>query len=265
MTEERWTVTGPQTLELDAVTALAVYCIDGRVDVVAHDEPVTRVEIHAVDGRPLEVRLTSGGRLTVGHETLMGWKPFADSFRTYTGRARADVHVAVPRGVPVTLGTVKGESLLAGAQARAAAHTVSGSVMVTDVAGPLEVNTVSGEVTVSDHRGDVEVTTVSGEVTVTGWVGAVETNTVSGRVTLDLYDQPRAVRSNAVSGSLLVRVPDAAAVDASLTGINGRLVVDGVQARGFGTKSLRPDGVAATRLEANAVTGDVTVIARGRR
>lgn len=265
MTEERWTVTGPQTFDLDAVTSLAVYCIDGRIDVVAHDEPVTRIEVHTVDGRALEVRLTDGGRLTVGHETLMGWKPFADSFRDYTGRARADVHVAVPRGVPVTLGMVKGEALLAGARAKAKAHTVSGSVVVTDVAGPLEVNSVSGEVTVSDHRGDVEVSTVSGEVTVTGWVGDVEVNTVSGKVTLDLYDQPRVVRSNAVSGSLLVRVPDAGTVDARLTGINGRLEVGGVQARGFGTKSLRPQGVAATRLEANAVTADVTVIAREAR
>ena len=265
MTEERWTVTGPQTLELDDVASLAVYCVDGRVDVVAHDEPVTRVEIHAVDGRALEVRLGDDGHLVVGHETLVDWKRFADSFRSYTGRARADVHIAVPRAVPITLGMVKGDAFLAGARARASAHTVSGAVMVTDVTGPLDVNSVSGEVTVSGHHGDVGINTVSGGVTVTGWVDDVDTNTVSGAVTLDLYDQPRLVRSNAVSGSLLVRLPDASAVDARLTGLGGRLVVGGVEARGFGTKVLRPDGAAATRLEATALTADVTVIAREPR
>src|SRR5689334_5759786 len=76
MAAERWTVTGPQTIELDGVTALSVRIIDGRVDVVAHDEPTTRVEVHAVDGRPIEVRLEEGGRLVVGHETLTGWKAF---------------------------------------------------------------------------------------------------------------------------------------------------------------------------------------------
>jgi hypothetical protein len=260
MAAERWTVTGPQTIELDGVTALSARIIDGRVDVVAHDEPTTRVEVHAVDGRPLEVRLEEDGRLVVGHETLTGWKAFFENFSDFTGRARVDLHVAVPRGVPVKLGTVRGDALLAGTHAEAQASTVSGSVLVTDSEGSLDVNTVSGEVTVRDHRGEVRTNGVSGEVTVTGWASSVDTTTVSGDVTLDLYDQPRFVRCNSVSGSLVVRVPDPSTVGARLSGVGGRLVVGGLEAKGFGTKVLRSTAATATTLEANVVTGDVTVI-----
>ncbi|WP_165350354.1 DUF4097 domain-containing protein [Xylanimonas protaetiae] len=259
MTEERWTVTGPQTIELDAVTSLSVRCVDGRVDVVAHDEPVTRVEVHVVDGRPLEVRLGDDGRLVVGHETLSGWKAFFENFSDFSGRARADLHIAVPRSVPVSLGLVRGESLLAGTRAASRVHTVSATALVTDVEGQLDVNTVSGEITVSDLRGDVRANTVSADLTVTGRVPSVDIGTVSGTVTLDLHEQPRWVRCNAVSGSFVVRLPDAAAVRARLTGVGGRLVLDGVEASGFGTKTLGATSPATT-LEANVVTGDVTII-----
>ncbi|WP_425956377.1 DUF4097 family beta strand repeat-containing protein [Xylanimonas sp. McL0601] len=262
MAAERWTVTGPQTIELDGVTALAVHIVDGRADVVAHDEPVTRVEVHAVDGRAVEVRLDDDGRLVVGHETLSGWKAFFENFRDFTGRARADVYVAVPRDVPIKVGTVRGETLLAGTRGTGQASTVSGSVLVTDAEGSLDVTTVSGEVTVRDHRGDVGTNSVSGGVTVTGWVPAVDTNTVSGSVTLDLYDQPRQVRCSSVSGAVLVRLPDVSVVDARLSGVSGRLVVGGIEANGFGSKVLRPARPAATILTANAVSGDVTVIGR---
>ncbi|QAY63301.1 hypothetical protein ET495_08630 [Xylanimonas allomyrinae] len=260
MATERWTVTGPQTIELDGVSALSVRCVDGRVDVVAHDEPVTRIEVHSVDGRPLEVSLDDDGRLVVGHETLSGWKAFFENFSDFTGRARADLQVAVPRGTPVSLGMVRGEALLAGTSAKARVHTVSGSALVTDVHGPLDVNTVSGEVTVRDLRGDIHANSVSADLTVTGVVPAVDISTVSGTVTLDLHEQPRTVRCNAVSGSFVIRVPDPGTVRAKLTGVGGRLVVGGVEASGFGTKTLGAAAPAATTLEANVVTGDVTVL-----
>ncbi|GAB2472592.1 DUF4097 family beta strand repeat-containing protein [Xylanimonas ulmi] len=260
MAAEHWTVTGPQTLELEGVTSLSVRCVDGRVDVVAHDEPVTRVEAHAVDGRALEVRLDDDGRLVVGHETLSGWKAFFENFADFTGRARADLQVAVPRAVPVSAGLVRGDVLVAGTRAATRVHTVTGSALAADVRGPLDVNTVSGEVTVRDLRGDVRANSVSGDLTVTGAVPSADISTVSGNVTLDLHEQPRWVRCNAVSGSFVVRVPDAEAVRARLTGVGGRLVVGGVEASGFGTKTLGPSGSVPTTLEANVVTGDVTVI-----
>ena len=53
MASESWVVAGPQIIEIEAITSLRVQLVGGRVDVVAHDGPGARIEVHAVDGRPL--------------------------------------------------------------------------------------------------------------------------------------------------------------------------------------------------------------------
>ena len=114
MSAESWVVTGPQIIEIEEVDALRVGLVRGRVDVVTRDEPGARIEVHAVDGRPLEVSL-SDGELRVGYTfTLGGWENFLDTFRNFRDRDTADVHIAVPRHVAVRLGTVSAEGLLAG-------------------------------------------------------------------------------------------------------------------------------------------------------
>ena len=51
MAEESWVVSGPQVIEVDEVRSLRVQLVGGRVDVVTHDEPGARIEVHDVDGR----------------------------------------------------------------------------------------------------------------------------------------------------------------------------------------------------------------------
>lgn len=261
MSSESWTVTGPQTIEVDGVTALAAHVVDGRLDVVAHDEPVTRVEVHSVDGRPVEVRF-DGGRLVVGHETgLSGWQAFLVQFRDFRGRARADIHVAVPRDVEVKLGTVRGEGLLAGTTAGAKVSTVSGSLLVSRTAGSLKISSVSGDVTVREHTGDLTSSTVSGDVTATGAVDEVVSSTVSGDVTIDLTAQPRTVRSSGISGNFLLRLPDAGVVDTSVSAVSGRVVVGGLEMNGRGERRVQPGRTGApTHLKASTVSGNVTVL-----
>ena len=261
MTTQRWTITQPQTIELDDVSELSARIVDGRLDVVAHDEPVTRIEVHSTDGRPVEVQVKDG-KLVVGHEALVGWKPFFEKFSDFTGMASADIYIAVPRAVPCRVGTIRGETMLAGTRGDMRAKTISGSILVTDTEGSLDVNTISGEVTAREHTGNVRINGVSGDVTITGNLTSVESNTVSGTVTLDLFSQPGRLGCNAVSGDLLVRLPDPACVEAKLTSMTGRLVVGGVEATGFGSKTLHPTAPAQTVVDANAVSGNVTVIGR---
>ncbi|MCL2594980.1 MAG: DUF4097 family beta strand repeat-containing protein [Promicromonosporaceae bacterium] len=262
MKTERWTITEPQTIELDDVTSLSAHIVDGRLDVVAHDEPNVRVEIHATNGRPVEVRLERGGKLTVGHETLSGWKSFVEKFGDFTGNARADIFIAAPRHLTAKVGSVRGETMLAGMIGDLRANSVSGPILVTETEGTLDVNTVSGEVTVREHRGNVDANTVSGDTTITGWVPNADVNSVSGAITFDLFDQPRRIKSNSVSGAVLMRLPDANVVEAKLDSLGGRLMVNGVEAGGFGTKLLRPVVPTVTTVKATAVSGDVTVIGR---
>ena len=114
MATESWVVAGPQIIEIEAITQLQVQLEADRVDVVAHDGPGARVEVHGVDGRPLEITL-SDGELRVGYQfTLGGWEGFLEKFRNFGGKDKADVHIAVPREVRARLGTVKADGLLAG-------------------------------------------------------------------------------------------------------------------------------------------------------
>jgi len=265
MSTDSWTVTGPQTIELDGVTTVDARVVDGRLDIVAHDEPVARVEVHSVEGRPIEVRL-EGGRLVIGHETgLSGWGSFMKRFVDFGGKARADIHVAVPAGTAVRLGTVRGEGLLAGTTAGASASTVSGSLLVSRTAGDLRLNTVSGEVTVRDHVGDITSNTVSADVVVSGSADSVVSSSVSGDVTFDLVNQPRSVRVNSVSGNVLLRVPDESAVEVSVQSVSGRVTMGGLQFTGGGGAKVTGGGDGSVRpgvmhLRVTGVSGDVTVI-----
>ena len=74
MEESSWTVTGPQTIDVDGVSALKVGIVRGRFDIVTHDEDVARIEVSDVHGDPLAVSVT-GGRLEVRHQLHgpQGW------------------------------------------------------------------------------------------------------------------------------------------------------------------------------------------------
>ena len=130
MASESWVVAGPQIIEIEAITSLRVQLAGGRVDVVAHDGPGARIEVHAVDGRPLEVSLSGDGELRVGYQfTLGGWDGFLEKFRNFSGKDRADVHLAVPREVHAKVGTVSADGLLAGIEQDASVSTVSGTLI----------------------------------------------------------------------------------------------------------------------------------------
>ncbi len=74
MDGDSWVVVGPQIIEVDDVRAVRVALVGGRADVVGRDEPGARIEVHRVDGRPLEVSLVDG-ELRVGYTyTLSGWE-----------------------------------------------------------------------------------------------------------------------------------------------------------------------------------------------
>ena len=263
MPTESWVVDGPRVIELEQVSAVRVGLVAGRVDVVAHDEPGVRLEVHAVDGRPLEVTL-SDGELRVGYAfTLGGWEGFLETVRNFRGRDRADVHIAVPRDVAVRLGTVSADGLLAGVQEDCAVSTVSGSVVVDGTRGRLSAHTVSGEIAVRDHRGDLRINSVSGEVAASGQLVVVQANTVSGALTLDTGAQASSFTVSSVSGDGTVRLPLEKGLRATAHTVSGRLVVDGQEYKGTspGQKSVDLSaGDGSCYLTANTVSGHVTVL-----
>lgn len=262
MEEESWVVTGPQVIEVDAVRSLRVQLVAGRVDVVTHDGAGARIEVHDVDGRPLEVSL-SDGELRVGYSfTLDGWEGFLEKFRNFRDRDRADVSIAVPRELPTKVGTVSAEGLLAGLHGPASVSTVSGSLVVDGTRGQLKANSVSGEVVVRDHGGDLSLNTVSGELAASGALTRVHATSVSGEVALDVTSGSSSIDATTVSGDVTVRLPQGEGVHVTAHAVSGRLVVDGEDHSGAmpGRRVDLRTGDARSRVSASTVSGHVTLL-----
>lgn len=266
MATESWVAAGPQVIEVEDVRALRVGLVGGRVDVVAHDDPEARgvrLEVHGVEGRPLEVTLRDG-ELRVGYSfTLGGWEGFVEKFRNFQDKDRADVHVAVPRDVLAKVGTVSGDGLVAGLRQDASVSTVSGSIVVDDVRGRLTTNSVSGEVVVRRHAGDLRFNTVSGELAASGDLTLVQGNSVSGAVSLDVGAGSSSLTVTTVSGDVTVRVPEGTGLRVRAQSVSGRLVVDEQEHKGSGPGTRIVDldaGEGGTFLSATTVTGHVTVL-----
>ncbi|MFI2753008.1 DUF4097 family beta strand repeat-containing protein [Cellulomonas sp. P22] len=266
MATESWVVTGPQIIEIEQLSRLRVQLVRGRVDVVAHDDPAergARIEVHSVDGRPLEIVL-AGGELRVGYSyTLDGWENFLDKFRNFRDKDTADVHVAVPRDVAVKLGTVSAEGLLAGLAEDAAVSTVSGSMVTDSTRGALSANTVSGELVVRSHRGDLRINTVSGDVTASGDLTRVTANALSGAVALDVTSESSSLSVSTVAGDVTVRLPEGRGLTVEARTVAGRVVVDGQQRSGSTpgqtTVDLRTED-GSCFVSCSTVSGGLTVL-----
>jgi len=262
MAGESWVVSGPQVIDVDDVRSLRVQLVAGRVDVVTHDEPGARIEVHDVVGRPLEVSLIDG-ELRVGYQfTLDGWEGFVEKFLNFRDRDRADVSIAVPHDLPTKVGTVSAEGLVAGIQAAVSVSTVSGSVVLDGTRGRLNANSVSGEVVVRDHGGDLSLKTVSGELAASGALTRVQANSVSGELALDVTSGSSSIEATTVSGDVTVRLPQGEAADVTANSVSGRLVVDGEDHSGSmpGRRVVLRTSDARSTVSASTVSGNVTLL-----
>ena len=261
MAEEKWMVSGPQTIDLEGVRRLKVGLFGGQIDIVAHDEPTTRVEVHLVEGRELKVRRT-GDQLEVDHPQL-GWDNWTDVFRSFRGRDRADVSVMVPREVAVRLGVVSAGALVSGIRADASVSTVSGDVVIDGVEGELAANSVSGEVTVRNHTGPVTVHTVSGDITAQGELSRFGCDGVSAEVYLDLSGIPDVVKVNTVSGDVTARFAPDTPVRYTVNTVTGRVRLDGDHTSYERGRHTGRFGVLERRFTdfvVNTVSGGVSVL-----
>lgn len=227
MSDELWTVTGPQTIEVDDVRSLKLGIVKGRFDVVTHDEPFVRIEVSEISGDPLTVTLVNG-RLEIRHQLQgpQGWFRNLMGTVNNTSANTVIVGVALPPGVDVEAGTVSGDGLVAGINGRTRLNTVSGSVMADDTNGELHVNTVSGEVIARNHDGVLTAKSVSGEVTASGTFSNVRASTVSGDLTFELQDFTNDFGANSVSGDLTIRLPYDVGLDVVAKSASGSVVID---------------------------------------
>jgi DUF4097 and DUF4098 domain-containing protein YvlB len=266
MSEEKWLVNPGQTkaVDIDGVTSVKISLIGGQVDVIGHDEPTTRVEVSNVTGKDIKI-VASGGQLEIDHPQLR-WDNFIDVFRSWQGRARADVSVLVPRNVALKLGTVSGHALVSGLISDARLSTVGGDLTADTLVGNVELNAVNGELAVQNHLGAAKANTVSGDVTMSGTLSRVSVDGVSGNVFLDVRGVPDSIRHNTVSGDLTLRLDGDAAARFRVNSVSGVLQIDDNVYRGTGARNVDYQDGPLDKLwidvNANSVNGNVSVVRR---
>ena len=261
MAQEKWLVDGPKTIDIENIRRLKVGLVAGHVDIVGHDEPGVRVEVHSVEGRELLVQI-DGDRLEIDHPQLR-WDNWIEAFKNFGSRIRAEVSVLVPRDVAVTLGVVSAEALVSGLEADVQLNTVSGDLVADGLTGKLTVNSVSGEVTVRDHAGPVGVNTVSGDVIASGAIAKFDVDGVSSDVMLDATGIPDVVHVNTVSGAVTARFEPETPASYTVQTVGGKLQLDAQSitvVKGRYTARHGDLDKRWTDVRVNTVGGDVSIL-----
>jgi hypothetical protein len=262
---EKWIVDGPKVIDIELVRSLKVGLIGGQIDIIGHDEPGARIEVHSVSGKDLKISI-DGDLLEIDHPQLR-WDNFIEVFKSWRGNARADISLMVPRDVALKFGVISASALISGLTTDARISTVTGEVVVDSVVGDLDINTVSGEVSIRDHTGLVNAHTVSGDITASGAIRRFSSDGVSGEVFVDTTGTPDEIQNNTVSGDLTVRFDNDVAARYNVNSVSGTLqlgasTIKGLRGGGYNGHTGQLDG-QWTEFRANSVSGNITVVFRG--
>lgn len=264
MAQEKWLVEqGPKTIDVGSIRTLKVGLIGGRIDVIGHDEPGARVEIHSMTGKDLKVSI-DGDTLEIDHAQFR-WDSIIESFSRFTGKASAEVSVYVPRDVALKFGVITASGLIAGLVTDATVNTVSGDLVIDGLSGHLTLNSVSGELNVRDHTGRITAQTVGGDVTVDGAIERFSANTVGGDVFADLRGSADELKVNTVGGNVTVRLPAGLPVQYKISTAAGRVQLDDTSYAGVRGQFTARHGLLDQHwldFRANTVGGDVTAMHR---
>ena len=271
MTLEKWIIHPGDTrvIDIEDIRRLKVGLVGGQIDVVAHDEPGVRVEVHGVTVKDLRIE-ASGDQLEIDHAQLR-WDNFLEAFRNFgAGGPKAEISVAVPRDIALTLGVVSASALVSGLQAGAKLNTVSGDIIVDGLAGDLSVNAVSGDTQARGLEGALTANSVSGDIAASGSLRRVTVDTVSGAMLIDSTGPAQAVNLNTVSGNATVRLDPELPTNYAVRSVSGRVLIDGVnRSSGSGvgvgvnyTGSIGELSGSFLDMRAHSVSGDVTVLRR---
>ncbi|MDQ0614223.1 hypothetical protein QF046_001864 [Microbacterium sp. W4I4] len=266
---EKWLIAPGEERVIDIASAsrLKVGLVGGQVDVIAHDEPGVRIEVHGVTIKDLRVE-SDGTQIEIDHPQI-GWDNFLEVFRNFgTGGPKAEISIAVPRDIALTLGVVSAGALISGIRNDAKLNTVSGDMIADGITGDLTANSVSGDVQVRGLVGSVVANSVSGDVAVTGTLRKATIDTVSGSVLIDAIGDANTVNLNTVSGGVTVRLDETLPANYVLRSISGKLMVDGIQRSSGGPSNYSGQmGELAgsfVDVRANTVSGGITVLRQAR-
>jgi hypothetical protein len=217
-------VTGPADVQ---VTSHA-----GAVRVAAHDDNA--------------VVVTAAGRRTSTAEPLVDVQQDGDSVRITTPRPRHShtrgvrIHVLVPRGTGLTLGTGGGSVHVDGVHGQVAVRTGGGSIAVSGARGAATFTTGGGSIEVTDVDATVTARTGAGSITVDGCLTGASSLMTGG-------------------GSIVVRLAQPAAISVAARGTSAYTDVDGLMAHNGRISGQVGDG-SNGHLDAKTGGGSVRIV-----
>ena len=269
MTIEKWIIHPGETRVIDVgdVRTLKVGLVGGQVDIVAHDEPGVRIEVHGVTVKDLRIEATDDA-LEIDHPQLR-WDNFLQVFRNFGGGGpRAEISVAVPRRIALTLGVVSASALVTGLRSDARLNTVSGDIIVDGLEGDVSVNAVSGDTQIRGLVGALSANSVSGDIAASGSLRTASVDTVSGATMIDSTGPTESISINTVAGNATVRLDPDVAANYAVRSVSGTVLVDGATRSGGGGVGVNFTGSTGelsgsfADVRAHTVSGDVTVLRR---
>ena len=266
---EKWLIAPGEerVIDIASATRLKVGLVGGQVDVVAHDEPGVRIEVNGVSVKDLRIE-SDGTQVEIDHPQI-SWDNFLDVFRNFgAGGPKAEISIAVPRSIALTLGVVSAGALISGIRNDAKLNTVSGDIIADSLTGDLTVNSVSGDVQVRGLTGSINANSVSGDVAITGTLRKATVDTVSGAILVDAIGDMNTINLNTVSGAATMRLDETLPANYVLRTMSGKILVDGVERSSSGPSSYSgQQGELAgsfVDVRANTVSGAITVLRRAQ-
>ena len=236
MTLEKWIIHPGETrvIDIETVRKLKVGLVGGQIDVIGHDEPGARIEVHGVTIKDLRIEVT-GDVVEIDHPQLR-WDNFLEVFRNFgAGGPKAEISVAVPRDVALNLGVVSASALVSGLRHDARLNTVSGDIIVDGLTGDLTVNAVSGDVQIRELVGALSANSVSGDVAATGAGPQGDDRHRLGRDARRLDGRDAPGRTQHGERKRTVRLDDGpCAANYVVRSVSGRVQIDGIMRSGKG-------------------------------
>jgi hypothetical protein len=274
------------TFQTPAPVLLRVEIPHGRIQVIAAQTEVTRVELIAINGDEVARQWIAQAEVAQrGDEIVVLVRQHNPKFNVFGRGVEAIVHAPLASGARLSLGSGRIETLgrmgdveaTSGSGAirleetgEARALTGSGDIDIGAATGSVDAKSGSGHVTLGAIAGDARVTTGSGHTQIAQCEGTARIKTGSGKVEIDkagaaldafsasgAIEVRRAdhgrVRAKTVSGRVSVRIADGAAAWLDIDTVSGKL-------RSSLEQSAPPgEGESRVELAISTVSGDVTL------
>ena len=216
------------SFDVGSPAKLVVKNIRGQITLVPGEEGKVKVEVitHLGDGNPdyTEIELNQDADGTVRAVVRMPDAVFGIFNRK---PLRVDFKIEAPVRTDMRVKVVSGSIDARGFEGDLDFGTVSGSLDLADLSGRLDLDSVSGKIKGSGLKGNANLSVVSGRIEMRDCdFPSMKASTVSGKAELQTRLGEGPYKISAVSGSLLLVVPEDSSCVVRASAVSGKFFTD---------------------------------------